>query len=411
MAIILLAFIILFSTACIGSESMDKLTKRVFERAQVQFTALNANVPDNKIPVTFEDGENKFGKLNDWTSGFFPGCLWLVYEYTKDPAFKEMAEKQTEKLDGILKLKTQHDIGFQVNNSFGNGYRLTGNETYQEMVVGGADKLAARFNPIVGCTKSWESRSEWNYPVIIDNMMNLEILANAMRITGDKKYIDIAKIHANTTMKNHFREDGSCFHVLLYDEETGEVLKKQTHQGFCDASTWSRGQAWALYGFTMMYRETKDLAFLVQARRIAAFILPMLPWDGVPEWDFNAPGTKHAFNMSAEGAPKADEYHWHQGDPVFRDSSAGAIMASAFVELSSFTQGKESADYIKTAETILRTLASPEYLAGEGKNGGFLLKHGVRNLHRWNGVDIPLTYGDYYFLEALLRFDLASCQG
>ena len=400
----LLSAIILLSASCAGRETMDKLTERVFERAKAQFTALNAAVPDNKMPVTFENGENKYGKFSGWTSGFFPGSLWLVYDYTKDPAFREMAEKQTEKLNGIIGLKTHHDIGFQVNSSFGNGYRLTGNEAYKDMVIAGADKLAGRFNPTVGCTRSWEPAKKWQYPVIIDNMMNLEILANAYRLTGDRKYLDIAISHANTTMKNHFREDGSCFHVLSYDEATGEVLKKQTHQGFCDASAWSRGQAWALYGFTMMYRETKDPAYLEQARKVAAFILPLLPRDGVPEWDFNAPGTKHAFDMSAEGAPKAEDYHWRKGDPVLRDSSAGAIIASALVELSGYTEGKESGRYLKTAEKILRTLASSEYLSEEGENGGFLLKHGVTNLHRWDGVDIPLTYGDYYFLEALLRF-------
>ena len=400
----LLSLALLLTTSCTGSEPMDKVAERVFERAQVQLTALYNSTPEDKMPVTFENGKNKFGKFNGWTSGFFPGSLWYIYEYTNDPEFREMAEKQTEKLDGIIGLKTHHDIGFQVNSSFGNGYRLTGNEAYKDMVIAGADKLCTRFNPTVGCTRSWEPGKKWQYPVIIDNMMNLEILANAYHLTGDKKYMEIATSHANTTLKNHFREDGSCFHVLSYDEATGEVIKKQTHQGFCDASAWSRGQAWALYGFTMMYRETKDPAYLEQAIKVAAFIIPMLPKDGVPEWDFNAPGTKHAFDMTAEGAPKPKDFHWEKGDPVYRDSSAGAIMASAFVELSGYTTGKESAKYRKTAEKILRTLASPEYMAEEGENGNFLLKHGVTNLHRWDGVDIPLTYGDYYFLEALLKF-------
>ena len=398
---VLIAAVVALS-ACTPAEPMSRLTERVFERAEAQFTALNARLPEDKMPVTFENGEVKDGKLNAWTSGFFPGSLWLVYEYNGEDRFREMAEKQTAKLDGIVSMKTHHDIGFQVNSSFGNGYRLTGRPEYLEVMRAGAEKLCGRFNPVVGCTRSWDHKKQWNYPVIIDNMMNLELLMAVSRLTGDDAPAQVARTHANTTMKNHFRADYSTWHVVAYDEETGAVLSKQTSQGFCDESAWSRGQAWGLYGYTMMYRETGDPAYLAQARAIAGFILPLLPEDGVPEWDFNAPGTAHAMGMDAAGAPKAEVYKWKEGDPVLRDSSAGAIIASALIELS--TYGDEGGVYLATAEKILRTLASPEYLAAEGENGGFLIKHGVTNLHGWSGVDIPLTYGDYYFLEALLRW-------
>ena len=381
---------------------MSKLTERVFARAEAQFTAMDAALPANRMPVTFEDGEFKDGKLNGWTSGFFPGCLWLVYEYSGNEKFRGMAERQTAKLDSIVSMKTHHDIGFQVNSSFGNGYRLTGQPAYLETMRAGAEKLCTRFNPVVGCTRSWDPGKRWNYPVIIDNMMNLELLMAVSRLTGDDSFAQIARTHANTTMKNHFREDYSTWHVVAYDEETGEVVKKQTSQGFCDDSAWSRGQAWGLYGYTMMFRESGDSTYLAQARNIAAFIIPLLPADGVPEWDFNAPGTAHPYGMDAKGAPKKDVFKWQEGDPVLRDSSAGAIIASALIELS--TYGDPDGLYLKTAEKILRTLASPEYLAEEGENGNFLIKHGVTNLHNWSGVDIPLTYGDYYFLEALLRY-------
>ena len=397
LATILLAFI-----SGPAQEPMSQLTERVFSRAEAQFTALDARLPEDKMPVTFENGEPQNGKLNGWTSGFFPGSLWLVYEYTGDGRFREMAERQTAKLNGITAMKTHHDIGFQVNSSFGNGYRLTGKPEYLDMMRSAAVKLSQRFSPVVGCTRSWDPGKRWNYPVIIDNMMNLELLMTVSRLTGDGSLAAIAKTHSNTTMRNHFRDDFSTWHVVAYDEETGEVLKKQTSQGFCDDSAWSRGQAWGLYGYTMMYRESGDTAYLAQARGIASFILPLLPEDGIPEWDFNAPGTAHAMGMDAKGAPKPEVYKWKEGDPVFRDSSAGAILASALIELS--TYGDADGLYLSTAEKILRTLASPEYLAPEGENGNFLIRHGVTNLHGWSGVDIPLTYGDYYFLEALLKY-------
>ena len=368
---------------CAPSESMPELADRVFSLAKVQYSAMAARLDAAEkpvMPVTFENGRNKDGRLNSWTSGFFPGTLWLIYQYSGDPEFESLARQQTAKLSGIVDMKTHHDIGFQVNCSFGNGYRLTGDESYRPVMEAAALKLSRRFTPTVGCIRSWDPSEKWNYPVIIDNMMNLELLLEVSRMTGDSTLARIACTHADNTLKNHFRPDGSSFHVVTYDEATGAVLSKRTHQGYSDESAWSRGQAWGLYGYTMMFRYTGNPAYLQQARKVAEFIIPMLPEDGVPEWDFNAP------------------------KPAMRDSSAGAIIASALVELSTFVSGSEAGLYRKTAEKILRTLAGPGYLAPEGENGNFLLMHGVTNLNAGSGVDIPLTYGDYYFLEALQRY-------
>lgn len=368
---------------CAPSESMPELADRVFSLAKVQYSAMAARLDAAEkpvMPVTFENGRNKDGRLNSWTSGFFPGTLWLIYQYSGDPEFESLARQQTAKLSGIVDMKTHHDIGFQVNCSFGNGYRLTGDESYRPVMEAAALKLSRRFTPVVGCIRSWDPSEKWNYPVIIDNMMNLELLLEVSRMTGDSTLARIACTHADNTLKNHFRPDGSSFHVVTYDEATGAVLSKRTHQGYSDDSAWSRGQAWGLYGYTMMFRYTGNAAYLQQARKVAQFIIPMLPEDGVPEWDFNAP------------------------KPAMRDSSAGAIIASALVELSTFVSGSEAGLYRKTAEKILRTLAGPGYLAPEGENGNFLLMHGVTNLNAGSGVDIPLTYGDYYFLEALQRY-------
>ena len=396
---------LLVAAGLCAKEPMTDLTKRVFDLAKTQFTAMDARLAADRMPVSFEDGKVKDGKIESWTSGFFPGSLWYVYEYTQDPGILELAWKETRKLSDIVSRKTHHDIGFQVNSSFGNAYRLTGDQACLDVMKQAASKLSTRFNPTVGCTKSWDGKEpRWLFPVIVDNMMNLELLMATYRLAGGEMFKQIACTHANTTMKNHFRQDYSTYHVVSYDPETGKVQCKETAQGFSDESCWSRGESWALYGYTMMYRETKDPAYLDQARNIAEYTIRMLPKDGIPEWDFNAPGTRHAFDMSAKGAPSPKKYKYSKGDKVYRDSSAGAIIASALIELSTFTSGKESRKFKQTAETILRTLASPEYLSSPGENGDFLLKHGVTNLHGWSGVDIPLTYADYYFLEALLRY-------
>lgn len=220
--------------------------------------------------------------------------------------------------------------------------------------------------------------------MIIDNMMNLELLFWATAATGDSTYYDIAIKHADTTIANHFREDNSSYHVINYHPETGEVQRKRTAQGYADESAWARGQAWGLYGYTVMYRVTKDQKYLDQAVAIAEFVLnhPNLPEDKIPYWDFDAP------NIPNE----------------LRDSSAGAIMASALLELSQYVDAEKGKSYYEDAATMLKTLTTDEYIAEKGTNGGFLLKHGVGHIPENSEVDVPLTYGDYYLVEAMLRY-------
>lgn len=400
--IILICAAVLSLSSC--KEPMSRLTARVFRRAAIQYAAMDARLEaeEQAFPRSFENGENLYGNAVWWCSGFYPGCLWFIYQYNGDEEFKSMAEKNTLKLADICELKTHHDIGFQVNSSFGNAYRITGSEAWLSVYETAAAKLATRFNPRVGCIRSWDNK-KYTYPVIIDNMMNLELLLRASELFGCDSLRQIAVTHALTTMKNHFRPDGSSFHLVDYEPATGNIIGKMTVQGYADGTSWSRGQAWGLYGYTMMYEQTLDERFLEQARRIAAYVIPLLPGDGIPYWDFNAPGTPHAVAIDAPGCP--EDFSWKPGDPVLRDASAGAIIASALVNLSQYVEEEEESGlYLETAERILRTLASKEYLAGIGENGNFLLKHGVGNLHGNKEVDVPLTYADYYFLEALLRY-------
>lgn len=320
-----------------------------------------------------------------WTSGFFPGVLWYVFEVTGNPEARKYAEEYTSRVEKEKYNKGDHDVGFMLNCSFGNGYRLTGNEHYKKVLLQGAESLSTRFRSATGLIRSWDwNKKVWNYPVIIDNMMNLELMEWASKHSDSTKYANIARSHADKTMEHHFRPDYGTWHVVSYDPLTGLPEKKQTRQGYADESTWSRGQAWALYGYVMMYRESKDIRYLKQAENIAGFILnhPNLPKDKIPYWDFNAPDIPHAK----------------------RDASAGAIMASAFIELSQMTKGHKSKAYLSVAITQLLTLSSPEYLAEPGTNANFILKHSVGSLPEDSEVDVPLTYADYYFMEALIRY-------
>jgi unsaturated chondroitin disaccharide hydrolase len=330
---------------------------------------------------TSTDGTWKTVSNYDWTSGFFPGCLWYAFENNRDPFFKKAAKLWTERLDSIQYFKGTHDIGFMIFCSYGNGYRLTKNENYKKVILQAARSLTTRFNPKVGCIKSWDD-SKWPYPVIIDNMMNLELLFWASRNGGTKEMYDIAFSHAEMTMQNHFRNDGSTYHVLGYDTTTGNVLTKETAQGYTDSSCWARGQAWSIYGFTVTYRFTKDKRFLQTAQRAADYFIAHLPADDVPYWDFQAP--------NIPDAP--------------RDASAAAIAASGLFELStSVTDAGLRTKYFEAAENILRSLCSSSYLA-EGTPSHALLNHCVGHKPNNSEVDVSLIYGDYYFLEALSRY-------
>lgn len=341
-----------------------------------------------EIPDRFPRTVNKKGELvtakdNWWTSGFFPGTLWYLYEYSKNKEVMQAAMEMTERVRNQQYTTDNHDVGFMIFCSFGNAYRLTGNKELKNVIITAAKSLSTRFSQVTGTIKSWDNQ-EWKYPVIIDNMMNLELLTQATKITGDSSFYKIAVSHADTTLKYHFRADGSSYHVVNYNTIKGGFEKKFTHQGYADESAWARGQAWGLYGYTMMYRETKKSGYLQQAIKIANFISnhPNLPKDKIPYWDFNAP------NIPNE----------------LRDASAGAIIASALVELSTFTDKKHSKKYRTLAEQMIRSLASPAYRADSGANGNFILMHSVGFMAKNSEVDAPLTYADYYFIEAMMRY-------
>jgi rhamnogalacturonyl hydrolase YesR len=349
------------------------------------------NQPD-KLPRTIDDEGNLLTTSSSgWVSGFVPGTLWYLYQYSNRPEFLAAARNYTARIEKEKDNRGTHDLGVMLYCSFGNGLRLTGDTAYRNILLTGAESLASRFNPVVGCIRSWDHNgAQWQFPVIIDNMMNLELLFWASKASGDPKYLNICLSHADKTIENHFRPDGSSFHVVSYDTITGQVEKKNTAQGYADESAWARGQAWGLYGFTVMYRETHHAKYLEQARHIAAFILnhPNLPADKIPCWDFNAPDISDAK----------------------RDASAGAIIASALIELSGYVDAASAKTYLDVAERQIRTLSSPEYFAEKGTNGNFLLKHSVGSIPHKSEVDVPLTYADYYYIEALLRYIRSSKQ-
>ncbi len=339
-----------------------------------------------KIPSTFKDGEIVYVPTDDWVSGFFAGSLWYMYELTGDEYWAGHARKHTEILDSIQYLTWHHDIGFMVYDSYGNGLRLKGIDGYKDVIVNAARSLSTRFRPAAGVIQSWDAdkgwqgERGWKCPVIIDNMMNLELLFKATEFSGDSTFAKIAVSHADKTMQNHYRPDYSTYHVVDYDPETGEVRGRYTAQGYSDDSAWARGQAWSLYGYTMVYRFTSDKKYLDQAEKVAGFLFnnPNMPEDLVPYWDFDCPDIPD----------------------TYRDASSAAIIASALYELSYHTG---NALYKEKADKIIESLSSPAYRAAQGTNGGFILMHSVGSIPHGSSIDVPLNYADYYFLEALIR--------
>ncbi len=377
------------------TESKSELIARVFSFSEKQYEGLIKRIENNK-PLLLPRGVTEEGKLrlkpyHDWTSGFFPGSLWYLYKNNQLDTWKNHAMKFTQAVDSAKYLTNTHDLGFMVNNSFGNGYSLTKNEAYKDVVVQASKSLITRYRPKVGAIQSWDTtpnmgwiaKRGWNTPIIIDNMMNLEMLYKAFEYTKDSTFYAIATSHAKTTMKNHFRADFSSFHIVDYDGKTGNVRSKEQGQGYVDASPWARGQAWGLYGFTQTYLNTKDATFLNQAKAIANYIMTnaKIPKDHIPYWDYDAPKIPN--------------------EP--RDASAAAITASALLTLQQYVPEKKEA-MIAYAESIIRKLSTPDYLAELGKNQGFILKHSVGNIHSGEENDKPLNYADYYFLEALSKW-------
>lgn len=340
-----------------------------------------------RIPKTIDKlGRMVYIPIDDWCSGFFPGSLCYLYQLTNDKSWLVQSKRFTEALDSIQYLTWHHDVGFMIGSSYLNIYRLNPNKAYKKTIIQTAKSLCTRFRKKAGVIQSWnvdrgwQSKRGWTCPVIIDNMMNLELLFEATRLSGDSTYWKVAVSHANKTLENQFRKDGSCYHVVDYDPNNGAVLHRQTAQGYADNSAWARGQAWAVYGYTVCYRYTHDRKYLDQAVKTLNFVMqnPNLPNDLIPYWDFDAPNIPN--------------------EP--RDASSAACIASALYEMNNYLPDN---GYTSLADRIIRSLSSPEYRAPLGKNGCFLLMHSVGSIPHNNEIDVPLNYADYYFLEALTR--------
>jgi rhamnogalacturonyl hydrolase YesR len=363
---------------------------------------INQNSEKNGIPRTYcsKNGVEYVG-IQDWTSGFFPGVLWLLHNHTRNEFWLQEAKQYTQLLYPIQHFTKHHDVGFMIMSSYGLGYALNNDSDYRNVIINSANALITRYRETAGTIQSWDKRVSrtgvpWECPVIIDNMMNLELLFKVSKLTGDTKYREIAIKHADNTLKNHIRSDFSTYHLVNYDLTTGEVTDKDTWQGFSRNSTWARGQAWGIYGFVMCYRETGEKRYLDTAIGLADFYLnhKNLPKDKIPLWDFNA---------GEEGYTPDWKYTPEPFKPVSCDASAAAIVASALLEMSTFSS-ELHAKYFKVAETILKNLSKKPYFADYKSNGGFILKNSVGNMPRGLEVDVPLNYADYYYLEALLRY-------
>jgi unsaturated chondroitin disaccharide hydrolase len=350
-----------------------------------QYKLMSKNLPANRFPKAYDPKTAKFETSDSrwWCSGFYPGTLLYLYEETKDQQLYDEAMRILQVLEKEKNNTTTHDLGFMMFCSFGNAERIASKPEYKNILLQSARSLATRFNPAVGCIKSWDSKPS-EFLVIIDNMMNLELLFWATKVSGDSSFYKIAVTHADNTLKNHFRPDHSSYHVINYHPQTGAVQQKRTAQGFSDESAWARGQAWGLYGYTVMYRETKDKKYLEKAEAIADFLLshPALPGDKVPYWDFNAPNIPSAL----------------------RDASAASIISSALFELCRYSDAADGKNYFAAAESMLKSLASPQYHSAPGANGGFLIQHCVGHHPAGTEVDVSLTYADYYFVEAMKRY-------
>ena len=371
------AVVLAFAVTSCGSP-IKKVIKDHVRVADVQVKALAAasdNGTEVKIPHTFQNGKIKFVGKSAWTSGFFAGTLWEMYALTGDKTFADYAKRQTDNLEEIKFLTSHHDIGFMMNSSFGGALEyapdLVDQKAYKDVLIQSAKSLCTRFHPGAGIIQSWNTSEKWLCPVIIDNMMNLELLFKATQFSGDSTYWKVAVSHADKTLQNHFRPDYSSYHVVDYDPETGEIRAKQTAQGYGDETAWARGQSWGLYGFTMAYRFTKDQRYLDQAEHIANFLLTnkTMPEDLVPYWDFDCPDIPN----------------------TYREVTCAAIMASAFCELYSIT-GKQL--YLDSADKIITSLAKPEYRAAPGENGNFILMHSCSTVPGKSEVDVPLNYAD-----------------
>ena len=420
-----LLLIAAMSIQCAPKAQERDIIKENIENAKAQLAYLieASEAGDTlRIPSTFKNGAIEFVPTDDWVSGFFAGTLWYMYELTGDEYYAQQAQKHTEILHDIQFLEWHHDVGFMVYDSYGNGRRLKNIEAYDTVLVNTAKSLSTRFRPAAGILQSWntdnpahwQSHRGWDCPVIIDNMMNLELLFKVSEMTGDDTYKNIAVSHADKTLANHYRDDFSTYHVVDYNDETGEVLHQHTAQGIANGSRWARGQAWSIYGFTVAYRFTKDERYLQRAKDVANYLFVVednMPEDLVPLWDFDI--VEYANNLPQDEFlyPNLKDKDLPKQYTEIRDVSSAAIIASALYELYWITKDEF---YKEKADKMIESLSGEPYRAEVGTNGGFILKHSVGSLPHSllnieagrpndHNIDVPLNYADYYFLEALIR--------
>lgn len=377
-------FVLLYETPTKIDDAMARANEQLRYALKCTAEARKTAKGDRVTPRSIDkDGNLVLVGPKDWCSGFFAGTLWQMYQYSHEQYWRENAVSNTWLIESAKWHKGTHDLGFMIGDSFGKAYQLTGEQSYRDVMLQAARTLCTRFSPKVGCIRSWDHNADkWKFPVIIDNMMNLEMLFEAYQLTGDKSFYDIAVSHANVTMKNHFRGDYSSFHVVDYDPMTGTVRSRVTHQGFSDDSFWSRGQGWALYGYTMCYRYTHDRRYLEQAKNVAKFLFSLknMPEDGIFYWDMKDP--------AIPDAP--------------RDASSAALVASAFYELQGYVDAELGKQYKAYADKIVNSLID-HYQAPVGSNQGFLLLHSTGHKPGNSEIDVPINYADYFYMEALQR--------
>ena len=363
--------------------------QRAIDHATQQYHLMADHVPKDAFPRALDpDGSLVLAPGKSWVSGFFPGTLWYLHEYSRDPELHQYAIDWTTAIESQKYNTGTHDLGFMFLPSYGNAYRIDGDPAYREVLLTSAASLAQRFHPVVGCVKSWDffnGPDKWQqFPVIIDNMMNLELLFEATRLSGDSTYHRMAVSHADKTLKNHLRADYSTYHVVDYDTLTGAVIKRMTSQGLADESTWARGQAWAVAGFTLCYRYTADEKYLDAALNLYQHYAhhKNMPEDNIPYWDFDDPLIPH----------------------TSRDASAAAVIATALLELQRYVNRAERNALNGAAKTILQTLSSDRYLTAPGGQQGFILQHSTGHRPQNSEVDVPICYADYYYVKALTEY-------
>ncbi|MNO24731.1 Unsaturated glucuronyl hydrolase [compost metagenome] len=364
--------------------TMETISEEVWSRLDAKVPRMLASL-GNKCPhVAGSDGIYDDTRLDWWTSGFWPGILWLMHDMTGEQSLKDAAWSWDERLFKLFQEENafDHDVGFHYLPTAVFKYKLTGDKEALRRGLFAANYLAGRFNPRGGYIRAWNGgdKAGWS---IIDTMMNVSLLFWASEESGDPRFAHIARAHADRVMREFVRADGSTHHIVAFDPETGERIEALGGQGAGPDSAWSRGNAWALYGLANTYRYTGDSAYLSAAQRVANFFIAGLPEDGVPPWDFRASQVE-------------------EGEEVPRDTSAGAIAASGLLELAGLLDEPIGRPYWAAAERILGSLAA-KYATWDDPQHEAILLQGTGHKPANQNVNVSLIYGDYFFVEAFAK--------